>query len=62
MQWRTGRSYDPDYIWPEAVAEECDEPVDELGELQEYYARNAITRSGLSMRQDGFIELVKVNH
>ena len=62
MATEAGRSFDPDYIWPEAVTEESDEPVDELGELHEYYVRNVITRSGLSMRRDGFIELVKVNH
>ena len=57
-----GRNYDPDCIWPEAVTEESDEPVDELGELHEYYVKNVITRSGLSMSREVFIELVKVNH
>ena len=32
MTTEVSRSYEPDYIWPEAVTEESDEPVDELGE------------------------------
>ena len=32
MATEVGRSYEADYIWPESVTEEGDEPVDELGE------------------------------
>ena len=35
MATEVGRSYEADYIWPESVTEEGDEPVDELGELHE---------------------------
>ena len=44
MATEAGRSFDPDYIWPESVTEESDEPVDELGELHEYYAGDIITK------------------
>ena len=32
MATEASRSYDPDYIWPESITEESNEPVDELGE------------------------------
>ena len=37
MATEVGRCYDADYIWPEAVTEESEEPVNELGELHEYF-------------------------
>ena len=42
MVTEAGRSYDPEYIWPEAVTEESEEPVNELGELHEHYAGDII--------------------
>ena len=37
MAAEAGRCYDADYIWPEAVTEESEEPVNELGELHEQF-------------------------
>ena len=46
MATEVGRSYEADYIWPESVNEESEEPVDELGECHEFTLGNIITIIG----------------
>ena len=59
MATEVGRSYDPEYIWPEAVTEESEEPVNELGELHEHYVGDIIikhrTRIIFCYEYDSFI-------